>query len=72
MKCSKKNKSRHLRWHLLQPLAITFVLLWLGTMLMFTSNTCNEMETSANKLHDLLKPAWKSSMNITPRTMHPV
>ena len=47
MKCSKKNKSRHLRWHLLQPLAITFVLLWLGTMLMFTSNTCNEMETSA-------------------------
>ena len=49
MKCSKKNKSRHLRWHLLQPLAITFVLLWLGTMLMFTSNTCNEMETSAKQ-----------------------
>ena len=49
MKCSKKNKSRHLRWHLLQPLAITFVLLWLGTMLMFTSKTCNEMETSAKQ-----------------------
>ena len=38
-----------MRWHLLQPLAITFVLLWLGTMLMFTSNTCNEMETSAKQ-----------------------
>lgn len=46
MKVFKRNKSHRLRWHLLQPLTVTFVLLWFGTMFMFTSNTCDRMDDS--------------------------
>lgn len=45
MKGLKGNKERRLRVHLLQPLAITFLLLWVCTMLLFTRNTYNELET---------------------------
>ena len=45
MKGLKENKERRLRVHLLQPLAITFLLLWVCTMLLFTRNTYNELET---------------------------
>lgn len=45
MKGLKGNKKRRLRVHLLQPLAITFLLLWVCTMLLFTRNTYNELET---------------------------
>ena len=44
MKGLKGNKERRLRVHLLQPLAITFLLLWVCTMLLFTRNTYNELE----------------------------
>ena len=55
----KKSKSRRLRWHLLQPLAITFVLLWLGTMIMFTSNTCHEMESSVKNAAQSVQNSMK-------------
>ena len=45
MKGLKGNKERRLRVHLLQPLAITFLLLWVCTMLLFTRNTYDELET---------------------------
>ncbi len=45
MKGLKGKKERRLRVHLLQPLAITFLLLWVGTMLLFTRNTYSELET---------------------------
>lgn len=47
MSCSEKKSPRRLRWRLLQPLAITFALLWLGTMILFTNNTCRDMENGA-------------------------
>lgn len=40
-------KAKSLRKHLLHPLAITFALLWLGTMALLTSATCKELETTA-------------------------
>lgn len=40
-------KAKSLRKHLLHPLAITFALLWLGTMVLLTSGTCKELETTA-------------------------
>jgi len=39
-------KEKSLRKHLLQPLARTFFLLWLGTMVLLTSATCQELETT--------------------------
>ena len=39
-------KEKSLRKHLLHPLAITFALLWLGTMMLLTSATCQELETT--------------------------
>lgn len=39
---------RRLRWRLLQPLAVTFALLWIGTMILFTNNTCQELRTSTH------------------------
>ena len=39
--------AKSLRKHLLHPLAITFLLLWLGTMVLLTSATCKELETTA-------------------------
>lgn len=47
MRRSEKKNPRRLRWRLLQSLTVTFVLLWLGTMVLFTSNTCADMEDSA-------------------------
>lgn len=47
MRRSEKNRARRLRWRLMQSLTVTFVLLWLGTMILFTSNTCSDMESSA-------------------------
>lgn len=40
-------KEKSLRKHLLHPLAVTFFLLWLGTMVLLTSATCKELETTA-------------------------
>ena len=40
-------KAKPLRKHLLQPLAVTFALLWLGTMVLLTSATCKELEVTA-------------------------
>lgn len=39
--------AKSLRKHLLQPLALTFFLLWLGTMVLLTSATCKELDTTA-------------------------
>lgn len=44
---SEKKRARRLRWRLMQSLTVTFVLLWLGTMVLFTSNTCSDMESGA-------------------------
>lgn len=40
-------KAKSLRKHLLHPLAKTFFLLWLGTMMLLTSATCKELDTTA-------------------------
>ena len=47
MSRSEKKRARRLRWRLMQSLTVTFVLLWLGTMVLFTSNTCSDMESGA-------------------------
>ena len=39
--------AKPLRKHLLQPLAVTFALLWLGTMMLLTGSTRNELQTAA-------------------------
>ncbi len=36
--------AKPLRKHLLHPLALTFFLLWLGTMVLLTSNACKKLE----------------------------
>lgn len=56
MRRSEKKRPRRLRWRLMQSLTVTFVLLWLGTMILFTSNTCSDMESGA-------KTAARSAQN---------
>lgn len=50
--------AKSLRKHLLHPLAITFALLWLGTMVLLTSGTCKELEvtveSTAHSVRDML------------------
>lgn len=59
MQLFENNKSRRLRGHLLLPLAITFTVLWLGTMILFTSDTCEEMEDSIRTTARLAQNSMK-------------
>ena len=45
MKKVFQNHPRRLRLQLLRPLAITFLILWVGTMVLFTNNRSAEIET---------------------------
>lgn len=68
MSRSEKKRARRLRWRLMQSLTVTFVLLWLGTMVLFTSNTCSDMESGAKTAARALKPVWMNTMSFTPIT----
>ena len=63
------NRPRRLRWHLLQPLTITFLLLWLGTMLLFTSNTCHDLETSVNTTARLARNSMEEQCGFYTRNI---
>ena len=63
----KREKARALRWRLAAPLMATFVLLWLGVVAMLFSDSCREVEQSANMARqetlDALDEYWQTYEN---------
>lgn len=63
----KKEKARPLRWRLMVPLAVTFVLLWLGVVAMLFSGSQREMESRVNmdrkQAEDRLEKDWQAYEN---------
>lgn len=63
----KKEKARALRWRLMAPLAVTFVLLWLGMVAMLFSGSQREVENKVNmarqETRDSLEKDWESYEN---------
>ena len=59
----KKEKARPLRWRLMVPLVVTFVLLWLGVVAMLFNGTRREMKIQVSmveeNLHDSLEEWWQ-------------
>ena len=63
----KKEKARPLRWRLMVPLAVTFVLLWLGVVAMLFSGSQREVESRVDmdrkQAEDRLEKDWQAYEN---------
>ena len=60
-------RDRKLFWRVMAPLAVTFALLWLGTVALFTQWTCQRMEqrvdTACRDARDELERQWEIYQN---------
>ena len=60
-------RDRKLFWQVMAPLAVTFALLWLGTVSLFTQWTCQRMEqrvdTACRDARDELERQWEIYQN---------